>query len=52
MANSGLPQVTQAKIFDMHANSADYFKKAYNLVHVDGDVFIDVKMAIIIGEKH
>lgn len=51
VANSALTQSVQDRIFDMHVNAGDYFKKAYHLVEVDGDCFIDIKMAIITGEK-
>ena len=51
LINSGLPQSTQTKIFKLHVNAADYFKKAYNLVENGGDCLIDMKMAILVGEK-
>ena len=51
LINSGLPQSTQDEIFELHVNSGDYFKKAYNLVETGGDCLIDMKMAILVGEK-
>lgn len=49
--NSGLPEATKNKIFYMHINAGDYFKKAYNMSIFDGDCFIDMKMAILTGIK-
>jgi ubiquinone/menaquinone biosynthesis C-methylase UbiE len=51
LANSGLPQSVQDKIFELHANARDYFKKAYNMVETDDDCFINMKMVILAGEK-
>ena len=51
LVNSGLPQPTQDKIFKLHINAGDYFKKAYNLVENGGDCFIDMKMVILAGRK-
>ena len=51
LTNSGLPQATQDRIFDMHMNASDYFKRVYDLIEADGDCFIDMKMAIVIGVK-
>jgi len=51
LANSGLPQSIQDKIFELHANAEGYFKKAYNLVEANGDCLIDIKMVILTGEK-
>lgn len=51
LVNSDVPESTQEQILDLHANAGDYFKKAYNMVQVAGDCFIDVKMAIVTGEK-
>lgn len=49
--NSGLPQETQDKIFKLHVNAKDYFKEAYNMSIFNEDCFIDMKMAILVGEK-
>lgn len=51
LANSGLPQSVQDKIYDLHANAGDYFKKAYDMVETDDDCFINMKMVILTGEK-
>ena len=51
LMNSSLPQSTQDKIFDLHINANDYFKRAYNLVEANEDCFIDMKMAILVGMK-
>lgn len=51
LVNSGLPQSTQDRIFDLHVNAGDYFKKAYDMVEVDGDCLIDMKMVILTGER-
>ena len=51
LINSGLPQSTQDKIFKLHVNAADYFKKVYNLTENGGDCLIDMKMVILEGEK-
>jgi ubiquinone/menaquinone biosynthesis C-methylase UbiE len=51
LANSALPQSTQDRIFELHINAGDYFKKAYNMVEIEGDCLIDMKMVIVTGEK-
>lgn len=51
LANSGLPPSKQNRIFELHVNAKDYFKKAYNMVEVDGDCLIDIKIAMLIGKK-
>ena len=51
LANSGLPQSIQDRIFELHVNVGDYFKRAYNMVEVEGDCLIDMKMVILTGEK-
>jgi len=51
LTNSALPQSIQDEIFNLHANAKDYFKRVYNMAEVDGDCFIDMKMAILTGEK-
>ena len=48
---SGLPAKTQDKIFEMHICAPNYFKKAYNMKIIRGDCLIDVKFAILVGEK-
>lgn len=51
LKNSGLSQVTQDEIFRLHIDAKPYFKKAYNLIETEGDCLIDMKMAILTGEK-
>ncbi len=49
--NSGLAQSVKDQIYNLHVNSKDYFKKAYNMIIKNDDCFIDMKMAILVGEK-
>jgi len=50
--NSGdLSEEIKQKIYDMHKNSSEIFKKAYNLKDTGDDILIDVKVAIMTGEK-
>lgn len=51
LENSGLQQSVQDKIFEYHANAGEYFKMAYDMVETDGDILINMKMAILTGEK-
>ncbi|UCG93694.1 MAG: hypothetical protein JSW13_04350, partial [Candidatus Aerophobus sp.] len=51
LTNSALPQSIQDEIFNLHVNAKDYFKRVYNMAEVNGDCFIDMKMAILTGEK-
>jgi len=51
LVNSGLPQPIQGRIFDLHANAGGYFKKAYNMVEIEGDCLIDMKMVTLTGGK-
>ena len=51
LTNSGLPQTIQDEIYALHVNAKDYFKEAYNMVDAGGDCYIDMKMAILKGEK-
>lgn len=51
LVNSGLPQSVQDRIYGLHVNAADYFQKAYNMVEIEGDCLIDMKMVILKGEK-
>jgi len=48
---SGLPQSVRDKIFKLHSDAPSYFKEAYNMLEVDGDCLIDMKMAILVGRK-
>ncbi|MBN1157018.1 class I SAM-dependent methyltransferase [Candidatus Woesearchaeota archaeon] len=49
--NSGLPKSRQKKIYDMHVNGSDVFRKAYNMKITKDDCLIDVKNVILVGEK-
>lgn len=51
LENSGLPKDKQNKIFEMHVNGSEIFKKAYNMKNVNGDCLIDIKNLILVGEK-
>lgn len=51
LENSGLPQDKQNKIFEMHVNGSEIFKKAYNMKISKDDCLIDVKNLILVGEK-
>ncbi len=50
-SDDSLSQENRDKIFDLYLNSKPYFKEAYNLKVKEGDCFIDVKYAILVGEK-
>ncbi len=51
LRNSGLSDAMQKKIYEMHINGSDVFKKAYNLRIVGGDCLITTKSLIIVGKK-
>ena len=51
LENSGLPKSTQGKIMDMHMNMDEHCKCAYNFKKRGDDCLIDMKFAIIVGEK-
>lgn len=51
LRNSGLSDARQKKIYEMHINGSDVFKKAYNLRIVGGDCLITTKSLIIVGGK-
>jgi ubiquinone/menaquinone biosynthesis C-methylase UbiE len=51
LGNSGLPPPIQDRIFELHVDAKDYFKRAYNMVEAEGDCLIDMKMVILRGEK-
>ncbi|MDP2942080.1 MAG: methyltransferase domain-containing protein, partial [Candidatus Omnitrophota bacterium] len=51
LVNSGLRKSVQKKIFLLHKDAADHFKRDYNMVETADDCLIDMKMAIVIGEK-
>lgn len=51
LVNSGLPQSIQDKIYRLHRDAQDYFKEDYNMKETADDCLIDMKMAILGGEK-
>jgi SAM-dependent methyltransferase len=51
LEKSGLPPKVQDKIFEMHVFAGEHFRKAYNMKIVRGDCLIDMKNAIVVGEK-
>jgi ubiquinone/menaquinone biosynthesis C-methylase UbiE len=51
LENSGLPKRTQAQIMNMHMNMDEQCKRAYNFIKQGDDCLIDMKFAIVVGEK-
>ena len=51
LENSGLMKEKQDKIFELHVEASDIFKKAYNMRITNDDCFIDIKNLILVGEK-
>ncbi len=51
LENSGLPPQTQTEIMDMHIHMDGPCRAAYNMEILDGDCIIDMKFAILVGEK-
>ena len=51
LKNGGLPKDKQEKIFEMHVNSSDLFKKEHNLLNLKDDCLIDLTYLIVVGEK-
>jgi len=51
LGNSGLDKETCDKIKELHINADEYFKKAYNMVEKDGDLFMDWKFIVLSGTK-
>ncbi len=49
--NSGLSETKQNRIYKMHINGSEIFRKAYNMNNVNGDCLIDTKNLILVGEK-
>ena len=49
--NSGLHKDKCKRIYNMHLDSSPYVKKAYNMVVVDGDIYMDWIFAIVKGYK-
>lgn len=51
LSNSGLPKNTQKKIYDMHENGPEFFKKAHNMECRNGDCYLDSRCLILVGKK-
>jgi len=51
LTNSGLPIATQEKIYRLHKDAADFFKKDYEMIETDVDCLINMKMVILTGKK-
>lgn len=51
LAKSGLSDEAQSKIYNLHINGSDELKQAYSMKIRDDDCFIDIKNAILVGEK-
>jgi len=51
LENSGLPKTVQQKIYLLHKNAGDYFKEAYEMIELDADLLINMKMLILTGVK-
>lgn len=51
LQNSDLSKAIQDKIFDLHVNASDHFKKAYRMRITWDDCLIDMKSAILVGVK-
>jgi ubiquinone/menaquinone biosynthesis C-methylase UbiE len=51
LENSGLPQKTQDEIMAMHVRMEESCRAAYNMELRDGDCLLDMKFAILVGEK-
>jgi len=51
LKNHVLSQKEKDRIYNLHVNAKDYFKKDYNMVVTDNDCFIDLKISIITGKK-
>jgi ubiquinone/menaquinone biosynthesis C-methylase UbiE len=47
-----LPEENVDKIIELHRQGNPYFKKAYRLKEMNGEIFIDMKHAIVTAEKY
>ncbi len=52
LEHAELPKENVAKILELHRNANPYFKQAYRLTEQNGDILIDMKHAIVTGEKY
>ena len=51
LENNALSKDTQERIFELHKYSSDEFAEAFNLRVINGDCLINVRNAILVGEK-
>lgn len=51
LEHRGLPKAVQDRVFTMHVKAGDYFKTAYHMTITPNDCLIDMKVAIVVGEK-
>ena len=51
LVNSGLKKAIQEKIYNLHKDAPEYFKKDYNMIETGKDCLIDMKMVVLIGRK-
>ena len=51
LSNAGLDDDVYNKLYNMHLDSKNYIKKAYNMKIVNGDIYMDWLQAIVSGEK-
>lgn len=49
--NSGLSKETCKRLYNMHLDSPEYIKKAYNMKIINGDIYMDWLFAIASGMK-
>ncbi|MDP8298201.1 MAG: class I SAM-dependent methyltransferase [Candidatus Orphnella occulta] len=51
LANSGLSKAVQEKIYLLHEKAPRYFKEDYDMVEINNDCLINMKMIIVTGNK-
>ncbi len=51
LLNSGLPENTQKKIYEIHVNSNSKIKEVYNMKIINGECFVRTINTIITGQK-
>lgn len=51
LENSGCPEPVREKIMQLHLNSSDLFKKAYDLVVTENDCLINMHFFMVKGER-
>ncbi len=52
LEHAEIPPENVGKIKQLHQNASPYFKEAYRLREENGDIFIDMKHAIVTAEKY